>query len=59
MVREEFKAIGGRRYEVSGDYDILDAFEQMGLKMRCRGKIRTQTVSAWAQEELGRIPRKG
>jgi putative hemolysin len=60
VVREEFKAIGGRRYEVSGDYDILDAFEQMGFEDEVpREDQEHKTVSAWAQEELGRIPQEG
>ncbi|HHY51703.1 MAG TPA: HlyC/CorC family transporter [Clostridiales bacterium] len=59
-VREEFKSIGGRRYEVSGDYDILDAFEQMGYQGELPWEEQEhKTVSAWAQEELGCIPKEG
>ena len=60
VVREEFKAIGGNRFEVSGDYDILDAFEEMGFEDDVpREDQEHKTISAWAQEELGRIPQEG
>ncbi len=60
VVREEFQAIGGNRFEVSGDYDILDAFEQMDFEDDVpREDQEHKTISAWAQEELGRIPQEG
>ncbi|NLT57549.1 MAG: HlyC/CorC family transporter [Clostridiales bacterium] len=57
-VREDFKALGGNRFEVSGDLDILDAFELMAYD-DCPDELDHKTVAAWAQENFNIIPQKG
>ena len=58
VVREDFKPIGGNRYEVSGDMNILDAFEMMGYNS-IANDMESQTVGAWVQENIDEIPKKG
>ena len=59
VVREEFKAIGGGRFEVSADFDIVEALELMLYPHLERGEEEHRPVSAWAQEHFNIIPREG
>ncbi|MDL2235645.1 hemolysin family protein [Christensenellaceae bacterium OttesenSCG-928-L17] len=59
-VTEGFLSIGGNRYEVSGDYDILDAFEEMGYAdYPDKDEAEHKSVGAWAQEQFNLIPEEG
>lgn len=57
-VREDFKPLGGDRYEVSGDLNILDAFEMMGYN-GVDADSDFKPAGSWVQENIDEIPKKG
>ncbi|MDR1793895.1 MAG: hemolysin family protein [Erysipelotrichaceae bacterium] len=55
LVREDFKEIGGNRYEINGDMDLDDALEQLGQKPLDLGI----TIGAWVQKQAPGIIKRG
>jgi CBS domain containing-hemolysin-like protein len=60
VVREDFKILGGNRYEVSGDLSMTDALAMMDSGNKdYQESMEGKTTGAWAQENIADIPRQG
>jgi CBS domain containing-hemolysin-like protein len=59
IIIEDFINLGENRFEVSGDLNCLDAFEEMGFTEFEKNDFRHRNMGAWALEQFDRFPYAG
>lgn len=59
VVTEDFKKIGGNRFEADADLGCLDAFDMMGYDDFDRDDFRHKTLGAWVLEQFDHMPVEG
>lgn len=58
-VKDTFNPIGGNRFEVSGELQVREAFEAMGIEDFDRDELGHRTMNAWALENFDFVPTDG
>ena len=57
-VLEDFKSLGGNRYEASANFDVDDAFELMHFNNYDKEELWHKTLGSWVLENLNYLPRE-